>query len=233
MSNLYVKLNVANPQTLHFGTEVTLSMIYKLSLRESKKEATAHALAEAAFQLALEHGMDGFVVEDIVQRAGYSRRTFANYFSCKEEAVAMATLPYHDVDEFYELLNRMPDSTSPIDAMYQFVKMKLAEESLRRMKQLFVLSHSYPTLKPFTLSAVHRLQSEAQKLLTELFQETYSPGYTYLLAGAVCSTIVPLLDGTLQVLLPGESQEENPGAKSFEQYFEVAFDYLRHGFSHQ
>ena len=38
--------------------------------------------------LAVERGMDGFIVDDVVQQAGYSRRTFANYFSCKEEAVA-------------------------------------------------------------------------------------------------------------------------------------------------
>lgn len=205
-------------------------MMNKSNLREIKKEATAHALAEAAFQLALERGLDSFVVEDIVQRAGYSRRTFANYFSCKEEAVATATVPYHDVSEFYELLNRMPDTTTPIDAMYQFVKMQLAEESLRRMKQLFTLSKSYPTLKPYTLSAVHLLQREAQNLLTGLFRETHAPDYTYLLAGSVCSTIVPLLDGTLRVLLPGESPDADPGAESFDDYFDKVFGYLRHGF---
>jgi len=204
----------------------------KSSLREIKKEATAHALAEAAFQLALERGMDGFVVEDVVQRAGYSRRTFANYFSCKEEAVATATIPYHDVGEFYELLNRMPDSTSPIDAMYQFVKMQLAEESLRRMKQLFKLSESYPNLRPYTLTAVHLLQREAQNLLTDLFRETHSREYTYLLVGSVCSMIVPMLDGTFHVMLSGESSDDEiPGAQSFDEYFDKVFGYLRTGFS--
>lgn len=202
----------------------------KSNLREIKKEATAHALAEAAFQLALERGMDGFVVEDIVQRAGYSRRTFANHFSCKEEAVATASVPYHDVDEFFEVLHRMPDTTSPIDAMYQFVKMQLAEESLRRMKQLFTLSKSYPNLKPYTLSAIHHLQGEVQQLLTELYRETHPQDYTYLLAGSVCSTLVPLLDGTFRVTLPGESPDEDPGAATFESYFESVFARLREGF---
>lgn len=40
----------------------------KQTLRDFKKEATEKALAEAAFELALEHGLDGFVVEDIVQK---------------------------------------------------------------------------------------------------------------------------------------------------------------------
>src|SRR5690606_20653021 len=71
----------------------------KPSLRAIKREATAQAIAEAAFALARERGLDGFVVDDIVQLAGFSRRTFANYYACKEEAVAMAVMTHHDVDE--------------------------------------------------------------------------------------------------------------------------------------
>lgn len=74
-------------------------MMNKLSLRDIKREATANALADAAFALALEKGMDGFVVEDVVQRAGYSRRTFANHYSCKEEAIATAALIFKGADE--------------------------------------------------------------------------------------------------------------------------------------
>ena len=46
-------------------------------LRDVKREATARALAQAAFDLAVERGLDGFTTDDIVSRAGYSRRTFA------------------------------------------------------------------------------------------------------------------------------------------------------------
>lgn len=47
----------------------------KPTLRDKKKEATAYALSQSAFELALELGMDGFIVDDVVQKAGYSRRT--------------------------------------------------------------------------------------------------------------------------------------------------------------
>lgn len=210
--------------------EVTHIRMNQPSLRDLKKEATAHALAEAAYQLTLEHGLDGFVVEDVVQRAGYSRRTFANHFSCKEEAVAMVAFPFHGLEEFFDLLHRMPATTTPIDAMYQFVKMQLTENSFKRMRQLFTISKDYPTLEPYLLSVFQKLQKSAQKLLTDLFKETHSPGYTYLLAGAVCATIIPLLDGTLPVLLPGQTADEAPGAESFEHYLETAFGYLREGF---
>ncbi|MEK3884553.1 TetR/AcrR family transcriptional regulator [Paenibacillus sp. PL2-23] len=207
-------------------------MMNKPNLRELKKEATAHALAEAAFQLTLERGLDGFVVEDVVQRAGYSRRTFANYFSCKEAAVAMAAHPYQGVEEVFDLIHQMPDSTPPIEALYQFVKMQLATQSLRRMRQLFELCKKHPTLEPYTLSVIHSLQKETQKLLTSMYQNTYSTQYTYLLAGTIFATIIPMLDGTLRVLLPGDSAGDDPEAAPLEHFLETTFQYLRQGFQH-
>lgn len=46
-----------------------------------------HDLAQAAYTLVRTHGWDAVTVDDVVERAGYSRRTFANYYSCKQEAV--------------------------------------------------------------------------------------------------------------------------------------------------
>jgi AcrR family transcriptional regulator len=57
-------------------------------LRERKKLAMRHALAFAAMQLAVERGLDNVRVEDITDVVGVSRRTFTNYFSSKEEAIA-------------------------------------------------------------------------------------------------------------------------------------------------
>jgi AcrR family transcriptional regulator len=53
-----------------------------------KKLATKQALALAAVQLAVEHGLENVRVEDITDRVNVSRRTFTNYFTCKEEAIA-------------------------------------------------------------------------------------------------------------------------------------------------
>lgn len=203
----------------------------KQNLRELKKEATAHALAEAAFQLALEHGLDGFVVEDVVQKAGYSRRTFANHYSCKEEAVAAAVMPYHGIDEFVDLVNGLPDETSPLDVMYHFAHMRLTEEVIRKMNQLVLLSNRYPTLQPYALTVIHGAQTSAQRILDDLFHDRYSAVYSHLLAGAVCAAIFPLLGGNLNVLLPGQAPGDVPEAISFKQYLDDVFGYLRNGFS--
>src|SRR3984885_3812100 len=57
-------------------------------LRERKKLATKQALALAAMQLAVERGLENVRVEDITGAVNVSRRTFTNYFSCQEEAIA-------------------------------------------------------------------------------------------------------------------------------------------------
>jgi AcrR family transcriptional regulator len=59
-----------------------------VSLRERKKLATKQALAWAAMRLAVERGLENVRVEDITDAVNVSRRTFTNYFSCKEEAIA-------------------------------------------------------------------------------------------------------------------------------------------------
>ncbi|MFF5074266.1 TetR/AcrR family transcriptional regulator [Micromonospora olivasterospora] len=70
-----------------------------MGLRERKKAATRLALHEAALRLATEHGLDRVTVEAIADAANVSRRTFSNYFSGKEEAIA-----YGDVVRLRRLL---------------------------------------------------------------------------------------------------------------------------------
>ncbi|MBO0890734.1 MAG: TetR family transcriptional regulator [Acidothermales bacterium] len=56
--------------------------------RERKKQATRRALQDAALQLAVEHGPDQVTVEAICRLADVAPRTFFNYFSGKDEALA-------------------------------------------------------------------------------------------------------------------------------------------------
>jgi len=202
----------------------------RANLRDIKKEATAHALAEAAYELTLEKGLDGFVVEDVVQRAGYSRRTFANHYSCKEEAVVMAIVPFHGIEEAMEMLNNVPEGTTPLDVMYQFAKMQLTEDLMLKMRRINTLSREHPSLEPYMLSIVHRLQIAAQDVLDDLFRERCPAGYTNFLAGAVFAAINPLIDGTVSVVLRGQSTDDAADGPTLEQYLADAFHYLRNGF---
>jgi len=204
-------------------------MMHKANLRDVKKEATAHALAEAAYELTLERGLDGYVVEDVAQRAGYSRRTFANHYSCKEEAVVMAIVPFHGIDEAIEMLSNVPEGMTPLDVMYQFTKMQLTDAIIRKMRQINALSKVHPSLEPYLLSVIHKLQIAAQDVLNDLFHDRYPPGYTNFLAGAVVAAVNPLINGTLHIVLPGQSTDD-ADAPTLDEYWASAFVYLRNGF---
>ncbi|AIQ42755.1 TetR/AcrR family transcriptional regulator [Paenibacillus sp. FSL R7-0297] len=202
----------------------------KLTLRDKKKEATAYALAIAAFELAVEQGMDGFIVDDIVHKAGYSRRTFANYFSCKEEAVAAYFISSAAHEHDNQLFDILPQDATPLEAMYNLLKLQFTSEFLHKLRQFVSLANQYPSLEPYILSVFRRLQIAAEEVLELFSRGRYDDGYTHLLAGAVYGAFVPILDGRLNVMLPGETQDEPSSAMPFDQYLNSMFAYLRNGF---
>ncbi|WP_141502829.1 TetR/AcrR family transcriptional regulator [Paenibacillus luteus] len=202
----------------------------KHNLRDIKRVATGNALADAAFALALEKGMDGFVVEDVVQRAGYSRRTFANHYSCKEEAIASAALIFKGADEIANWIADLNEDIPPLEILYNLMKMQLTAEHFVKLQQLVLLSKQYPSLEPYILSGLRRLQISAQETLSMLSHGHYPEGYTHLLVGAVYGAVLPLLDGSLNVLLPGQTASETQEAVTLDHYLDNMFGYLRNGF---
>lgn len=74
------------------------------SLRETKKEATRHALADAAARLALDGGSDAVTVGAIAEAAGVSARTFHNYFTSAADA-----LLYFTADVLEQFSAEVPD----------------------------------------------------------------------------------------------------------------------------
>lgn len=204
--------------------------MYKQNLRDMKREATANALAEAAFSLALEKGLDGFIVEDVVQRAGYSRRTFANYYSCKEEAIATAAVIFKGADEIIEWVENSHEDMTPLDILYQIMKLQITGEHFIKLRQLVMLSKETPSLEPYILSALRSLQITAHQFISTQSNGRYSEGYTHLLVGAVYGAMLPLLDGSMNVLFSGELTEETTDSITFNQYLDTMFSYLRNGF---
>jgi AcrR family transcriptional regulator len=197
-------------------------------LREIKKEATAQALAESAFELASERGMDGFDIADVVQRAGYARRTFANHFSCKEEAVA--SVLFAGADTVAAFIADLPDGTSLLDALHELMRNQLSAEMFRKVRKLTSLCQQHPALEPYVLAAVRHMRQASPEAWAEFTKGRYSNQYVLVLFAAVCGTISLLFDGSLEVLPPGQSGTGEPGALAFEDFLDTTFNYLRTGF---
>jgi TetR/AcrR family transcriptional regulator of autoinduction and epiphytic fitness len=68
--------------------------------REATKWPNRRAIVGAAAQLTAEHGIDGFSVESLAERAGVSRRTIFNHFSSVDEAIFASFAS--KVDQLYE-----------------------------------------------------------------------------------------------------------------------------------
>jgi AcrR family transcriptional regulator len=81
---------VAGGGNLAEGGNITYpSLMHEPSgLRERKKAETRSALGAAALSLSLERGVEAVTADDIAAAANVSPRTFRNYFSSKEEALA-------------------------------------------------------------------------------------------------------------------------------------------------
>jgi len=56
-------------------------------LRDRQRRETHLLIRRAAVDLALQHGVSGFTVQDLSRSAGISQRTFFNHFRSKEEAL--------------------------------------------------------------------------------------------------------------------------------------------------
>lgn len=59
----------------------------------SRREQTSRRISRCAQDLAIEHGFDGFTLDDLAEHAGVSRRTLFNYFPGKEAAVLDGPAP--------------------------------------------------------------------------------------------------------------------------------------------
>lgn len=109
-------------------------------LRESKKQATRAALADAAARQALEKGAEGMIVADIAAAAGVSPRTFHNYFGSASEALLHFTRT--TVEEFSRELPTLRPELGIPDLMESIFidSVECDSSELRSIPTLFVIA---------------------------------------------------------------------------------------------
>lgn len=166
-----------------------------LGLRERKKLMTRHSIAEAAFSLAMEHGVDGVTIEDIATRAVVSPRTVSNYFPSKEAAIISSEggLPPGLLDA----LAQRPADESPLEALGAVLAAAVREQpqevlELVRAKQALV--DQYPALLPHRMAQYDAFEDEirgalAVRLGVDADADADDRPYPRLVAGAAVSAL--------------------------------------------
>ncbi|WP_458779113.1 TetR/AcrR family transcriptional regulator [Arthrobacter sp. D3-16] len=121
------------------------------SRRELNKAATRQAITEAALSLLRSRGPGSFTVEDIADAAGISRRTFFNYFSSTDAALASVTHGFLDnaIQQF-----RLRPAEEPILQSAQAALMALADPmTVAPLAELFTLTQQSTLMSHSELEA--------------------------------------------------------------------------------
>jgi AcrR family transcriptional regulator len=159
------------------------------SRREQNKAATRQAITDAALKLLRGKGPGNFTVEDIAEAAGISRRTFFNYFSSTEAALASVTNGFldHALQQF-----RLRPAGEPILESARAALMQLADPmTVAPMAELFTLTQQNSSLVRSELEAWDHCTEQIIMAVKE--RVAASPGaaidelYLRALAGSVIS----------------------------------------------
>ena len=122
-----------------------------VSRRELNKAATRQAITASTLALLRQHGPGNFTVEDIAEAAGISRRTFFNYFSSTEAAIASVTNGF--LDSALEQFRRRP-ADEPILESARAALVALADPmTVAPLAELFGLTQGNPLMARSELEA--------------------------------------------------------------------------------
>lgn len=159
------------------------------SRRELNKAATRQAISDAALGLLRSKGPGNFTVEDIADAAAISRRTFFNYFSSTEAALASVTHGFLDnaLAQF-----RLRPADEPILESARAALIQLADPmTVAPMAELYSLSQSNPQLNRSELEAWDHCTEQIIEAARERFARNSGAEinelYLRALAGSVIS----------------------------------------------
>jgi len=129
-------------------------------LREAKRAEMERRLALIAHTLVLERGLGAVTVDDIVAEANVSRRTFSNYYTCKEEAVA-AVLLHTAADGLADWEPPTDPDGGIVEMLRELVRHQFDAGVLTRFTTLAGLAAAHPQLTPYFHEAQWRLWAMA------------------------------------------------------------------------
>ncbi len=136
-------------------------------LRQKKNAQVKQALYDAAMELFGQKGYNETSVEEITERAGYSRATFFNHFGAKQGVLRHYGQRLQDLVE--ELLDLADPTVPPMEMIRQMISVMVreAEENIEEVR----LICTYSLLDPDYLSNPTPTRKRLWEILTGLVSE--------------------------------------------------------------
>ncbi|MCX6628759.1 MAG: TetR family transcriptional regulator [Candidatus Solibacter sp.] len=129
----------------------------KLTLKARKQEFVRDAIWTAAIDLFAEKGFGETTVDDIVDAAGTSRRTFFRYFESKRDLVAQP------IESYGALLTKAIEScpaAAPAAKLFRHVVLEVAQRTVSdsRMRKVMAIAAKQPAVREAQLSRIAEVQ---------------------------------------------------------------------------
>lgn len=194
-------------------------------LRERKRQQVAHELAQTAFELTAEKGLNGFTIDELTDRAGYARRTFTNYYSCKEEAVTAVALK-----QLQAGIASLPEEAGDfalIDWVHRLAKHQFSRGLMDVLVKLGEFTEDNPTLEPYLTRVYAQIRLTAWQLVHDRFSDRVSPQQISILVGSAYGALTMML---LQTSRTGSNGSLSLDTQSAGAFLDTVFEQLKSGF---
>jgi AcrR family transcriptional regulator len=159
-----------------------------LSRRELNKAATRQAITDASLELLRARGPGNFTAEDIAEAAGISRRTFFNYFSSTD--AALASIVHNFLDNAIQQLRLRP-AQEPLLKSAEAALVALADpKAIAPLAELFTLTQQSPLMSHTELEAWDHCRAQVFTVAREraaASREAADDLFIHALAGSVIS----------------------------------------------
>lgn len=165
-------------------------------LRERKKQATRHALREAALRLALERGPDNVRVDDIAEAAGVSARTYNNYFSSREHAIVAAVTAEREA-RVAAAVAAQPGSVPLADAVVEAIVAQYTDPGSHDGRALLLIT-TRPGLRDAFLDTAAEIEHPLTAVIAERIGDT-GQHTAQVLAASVAAAVRIALERWIQV----------------------------------
>ena len=200
-----------------------------MGLRETKKQQTRRAIADAALPLFLEHGFDQVTVTEVARRVGVSGQTVFNYFPTKEDL--FFDLQAEAEDELARVVRERPPAGCPVEAVRDHLLEAIDTLSRSTPERTVQLQFWQAIAASPALRAREReIGERAEAVLAAELQEEPDIPAPVLLAGAIAGLRRAVQRELRRRVTAGES--ETSVRRNLAEPTRTAFDLLCHGLHH-